>query len=105
MDVNENFPIKNDQSVFVSMPVLRLQLKVIPGAAKSGIEWYGDKLKVKVNAVAERGKANQAVLTLLAERFGLALSAVTLVAGHGTPLKTVEIAGLTEAELLKLIPR
>lgn len=87
------------------MHMLRLQLKVIAGAAKNSIEWYGDKLKVKVNAVAERGKANEAVLAALAERLGLAASALTLVAGHTTPMKVVEIAGLTEYELMKLIPR
>ncbi|HTR00257.1 MAG TPA: DUF167 domain-containing protein [Candidatus Acidoferrum sp.] len=84
--------------------MLRVQLKVIPGAAKSGIEWYGDRLKVKVNAVAERGKANEAVLALLAARLGLPPNALRLVAGHASPLKTVEIDGTTLAELQKAIP-
>lgn len=85
--------------------VLRLQLKVIPGAARSGIEWYGERLKVKVSAVAERGRANEAVLALLAERLQVPPSSLTLVAGHVTPLKTVEIRGLDMAALLRVIPR
>jgi uncharacterized protein len=78
---------------------LRLSLKVIPGASKEGVAWYGDLLKVKVRAPPEKGRANVAVVELLAARLHLPVSAITVVAGHLSPLKTVEIMGLSLEEL------
>jgi len=80
-------------------PPLRLRLKVIPGATRPGVEWFGDKLKVKVNAPPEKGQANAAVCKLLAVTLGLPASAVRIVAGEHQPLKTVELAGLTVTDV------
>ena len=82
---------------------LRIKIKVIPGATRSGIEWLGDRLKIKVNAPPEKGRANAAVTLMLAERLGLPTSAVTIVTGHGSALKTLEIRGLTLAQLRQTI--
>jgi uncharacterized protein (TIGR00251 family) len=82
---------------------LRIKIKVIPGATRTGIEWLGDKLKIKVNAPPEKGRANAAVTLMLAERLGLPHSAVTIVAGHGNPLKTVEIKGISLAGLKRIM--
>lgn len=79
---------------------MRLQIKVVPGAAREGVEWLGDLLKVKVRSAPEKGKANKAVQQLLAARLGLPVSKVTIVAGFGSPLKAVEIEGL-DAETLR----
>jgi len=82
---------------------LRIQIKVIPGATRAGVEWLGDKLKVKVSAPPEKGRANAAVTLMLAEKLGLPQSAISIVAGHGNPLKTVEIKGMSLAGLKKII--
>ena len=75
---------------------MHVHLKVVPGASKAEIAGpYGDRLRVRVTAAAESGKANKAVLALLADCLGLAPSALTLIRGHGLPLKTVEVRGLT----------
>jgi uncharacterized protein YggU (UPF0235/DUF167 family) len=83
---------------------LRVQLKVIPGASREGIAWYGEMLKVKVRVAPEKGRANAAVEALLAAQLGLPASAVHIVAGHSNPLKTVELEGITAAELRQRIP-
>lgn len=82
---------------------LRIQLKVIAGASRTGVEWYGDKLKVKVSVAPEKGRANTAVIALLAQRLGLPLSAFRIVAGETNPLKTVEIHGLGLAQLQQVL--
>lgn len=84
---------------------LRIQIKVIPGATRTGIEWLGDKLKIKVNVAPENGRANVAVATLLAERLGLANNAVSIVAGHTNALKTVGIKGCSLDQLQQAIAR
>ncbi|MAY28051.1 MAG: hypothetical protein CL627_02170 [Aurantimonas sp.] len=50
-------------------------------------------LKARVRAVPEDGKANAALLKLLARTIGVPKSAVTLVAGHTSRVKTLRLAG------------
>lgn len=77
-----------------------LQLKVVPGASRENVAgWLGDVLKVRVRAPAERGKANAAVERLVAEALGVALNAVRITAGRTSPRKTLEISGLSLAEI------
>lgn len=73
---------------------LRLPLKVIPGASRATVQWFGDGLKVKVTAAPEKGQANLAVLQLLAQCLGLPAASLRIVAGHGSQQKMLEIDGL-----------
>lgn len=73
---------------------MKLQIKVVPKASRNRIVgWVGDRLKVQVTAPPERGKANDALIDVLAEAVGLARQRIRLVAGQTSPLKTVEIDG------------
>lgn len=66
-----------------------IQVKVIPKASRDEVAgWLGDRLKVRVSAPPERGKANAAVEKLLS---GLLGASVRVVAGATSPLKTVEV--------------
>jgi uncharacterized protein YggU (UPF0235/DUF167 family) len=53
--------------------------------------------------VPDKGKANAAVIALLAKALGLPKSAVTLVAGETARLKTLAIAGDGEALAARLV--
>ncbi|MDR2213046.1 MAG: DUF167 domain-containing protein [Pseudomonadales bacterium] len=70
---------------------VKLRIKVIPGARAEALERYGDLLRVKVRAAPEKGRANEAVLALLAKALSLPPSALRVVAGFTSPLKTIEI--------------
>jgi uncharacterized protein len=71
---------------------LELAIKVVPNASRSEIVGsLGDRLKVRVAAPPEEGKANRALVRLLSEWLGG--SEVEIVAGTGTPAKTVRVAG------------
>jgi uncharacterized protein (TIGR00251 family) len=75
-------------------PTARLRLHVVPGATRAGVVGrYGDGWKVRVTAAPERGKANDAVVRLVAATLGLPRAAVTIVSGHGTRDKTLEVSG------------
>jgi len=75
----------------------RVQLRVAPGAVRARVVGrLGEAWKVRV---AEAGRANAAVLRLLAEALSVPRTAVTLVSGHGARDKIVELAGLEPREI------
>jgi uncharacterized protein len=77
---------------------VELRVKVVPGASRSAIVGaLGDRLKVRVAAPPEAGKANRAVVELLAEALGV--KDVRITAGHSGPEKTVLISGLDAGAL------
>lgn len=57
----------------------------------------GRRLKVKVTAPAENGKANEAVMRLLAEEWGISLSCFQLESGAGARLKTLRVHAKLDA--------
>ena len=82
---------------------MKLQLKVIPKSSRNRIVgWVGDRLKVQVTAPPERGKANEAVIEVLAEALGIPRNQIRITAGETAPLKTFEIAG--DEALLSRLP-
>ncbi len=54
---------------------------------------HGEAWKVRVAAPAEGGRANEAVVRLLAETLSLPREAVTLVSGLGARDKIVQLIG------------
>jgi uncharacterized protein YggU (UPF0235/DUF167 family) len=59
----------------------RLAVRVTPGARVEALEIAGGRLLAKVRAKPEDGKANDAVLALLATALGLAPSRLELLRG------------------------
>ena len=78
---------------------LSLRLRVTPKARHEAIAGDvadadgGRALKVAVTAVAEDGKANQAVIALIARTWDLPRSALSLVQGAGARSKRLHLAG------------
>jgi hypothetical protein len=80
-------------------PSCTLTIKAIPGAPKNQIcGWLGDALKVKIQAPPVEGRANEALVKLLAEALEVPRRTVTLVRGDTSRHKTVRIDGLDLAE-------
>jgi uncharacterized protein len=83
----------------------RLSLKVVPGSSRDEVVgWLGDLLKVKVRAPPEKGRANEAVVALLADRLGIELSSIAVVSGHGSPAKVVAIDGIDDEAIRQASP-
>jgi uncharacterized protein YggU (UPF0235/DUF167 family) len=71
-------------------------LRVVPGAKRSGIVGrHGDGWKVRVVAAPEGGKANKAVLDVLARALDLPRRNLELKAGKGSRDKVVALDGMS----------
>jgi uncharacterized protein (TIGR00251 family) len=79
---------------------IKLRIKVVPSSSRNAIDgWLGDTLKVRVTAPPERGKANAAVETIIADAIGVPSQNVRVASGQTSARKIVEIVGLSEAEV------
>lgn len=58
----------------------------------------GEAWKVRVAAPPERGRANDAVVRLLAEKLGVSAAGMTVVSGRSARDKVVELRGITPDE-------
>ena len=77
-------------------PRTSLRLRVVPGAHRAGIVGrYGDAWKIRVAAAPEAGKANDAVIDLLARTFDIPSRDLELTAGKASRDKVVTLQGLT----------
>ena len=78
---------------------IELTVKVVPGASQTRVVGvWGSALKLAVAAPAEGGKANAAIVKLLAAVLGVKKADVSILAGHAAPLKKIAVAGLTVAQ-------
>ena len=85
---------------------LRLRVLVGPNAKKTEIVGVQDgALKIKLQAQPIEGRANEALVRILAERLGVPRKSIALTHGASSRNKTVEIRGIAlDAALLLLAP-
>jgi uncharacterized protein YggU (UPF0235/DUF167 family) len=75
-----------------------------PGARKSGLRGVQDgALKVCVTQVAEKGKANKALVEVLAKALGLRKSQIELISGTTASQKRFLVRGVTAEDLARTI--
>ena len=79
-----------------SPAAVRIAVKAVPGSRRDAVAGrLGDRLKVKVAAPPEDGKANEAIRRLLAAELGVRVAAVRIVSGFAHAEKVVRIEGVT----------
>jgi hypothetical protein len=76
--------------------VARISVRLTPRAGRNAIDgWDGEILRARVAAPPVDGKANDALLRLLAKALDVAASGVVLVSGAQSRVKIVEVDGMT----------
>ncbi|MEZ4552415.1 MAG: DUF167 domain-containing protein [Dehalococcoidia bacterium] len=81
------------------METARLRVRLTPRAARSEIgEFRGETLHVRVTAPPVGGKANEALVRLVADRLRLPRDAVRIVAGHAAREKLLALDGIEVQE-------
>jgi uncharacterized protein (TIGR00251 family) len=77
-----------------------LVVRVTPRAAKDEITgWQDGELRMRLRAPPVDGRANDALIRLLAARLNVPRSGIELVSGSTARVKRLRIEGLSEAEL------
>ena len=71
---------------------MKIQVKVKPNSSTEELSREGDSFMVKVKAPPQEGKANQAVIKLLAHHFGVPRSQVRILSGFRSRNKVIEVA-------------
>ncbi len=81
----------------------RIRVRVRPGARREGVVGFREDgtLKLDVTAPPEGGRANLAVVALLAEALGVTRSRVAVTRGMSSRDKSVTVEDLTEDEVLR----
>ena len=70
---------------------MKINIKIIPNAKKDKIIQDAGNLKVYVTAPAVDGKANKALVELVADHFDVAKSSVKIIKGEKSRNKVLEI--------------
>jgi hypothetical protein len=71
---------------------MRLNVKVIPRSSKNEIAEMPDgTLKIKITAPPVEGAANERIIELLADKFNVAKSCISILKGQKGKNKVVEI--------------
>ena len=71
---------------------MKIQVKVKPGSKTEELSREGDSFIVKVKEPPKEGRANQAVIKLLAQHFGVPQSQVRIISGFRNKNKVIEVA-------------
>lgn len=77
-----------------------LPVRAQPGAKKNALTGeHAGQLKVSVTQAPEKGKANAAIVDVLADALGLRRSQISLISGETSSQKKFLITGITIEEL------
>ena len=83
-----------------------LSIRAQPGVGKNELRLAADgMLKVVVSQVAEKGKANRAILEFLAKTLGLRKSQLDLLRGDTAKSKVIRIRDISVTDLKSRIER
>ncbi len=83
---------------------IELRVKAVPGARREAIAGLlGDRLKVRVTAPPEGGRANRALEALIARTLGVKPRDVEVVAGQASAEKTVRVRGCDPVSAAKAL--
>jgi hypothetical protein len=70
---------------------MKLKIKVFPKSSREQLIEKKGVIKAYVKAAPDKGKANKALIALIAEKYGIKKSDVTIISGQTSRNKIVEV--------------
>jgi uncharacterized protein (TIGR00251 family) len=81
-----------------------IRVKVIPRSSRTEIAGMEkDIYRVKITDPPIEGKANKALIALLAEKLGIAKRDIEITAGKTSRMKTVRVQGMSEVAVTQAL--
>ncbi|MFC1866641.1 DUF167 domain-containing protein [Thermodesulfobacteriota bacterium] len=81
-----------------------INIKLLPRSSKNQIVGKkGDVYKVKVTSPPVNGKANRALISLLAKRLGRPKGSIEIITGKSSRIKLVRVHGLSMEDITELM--
>jgi len=81
-------------------------VKVVPGSSRTQIGGLlNGMVKIRVSAAPEKGKANKLLVDFLAKQLGIKSKAVSIISGHKTAVKRVQVLGIQAQRITQIIER
>lgn len=81
-----------------------LQTKITPNSSKNEIiGWFGDQLKIKINAAPEKGLANKELIKFLSKLLGISKSQIQIIKGHTSSSKILSIENINLDQLNSIL--
>ena len=77
---------------------MKFSAQIKAGSKMDEVKREGNSLVIKTKAPAREGKANKAIIKLLAEYFGVPQSAIAIKSGLGSKNKIIEVVGLEKTK-------
>ncbi len=86
------------------LPEAKFWIKASPKALQTeALGWEENFLKVKIRAVREKGNANDELISYLSSILNVAKPRISLLKGHTSKIKQVQIDGISIEEIKKKI--
>ncbi len=73
---------------------MKIQVKVTPNSKVEEVMEEGDSFVVRVKEPPKQGRANRAVIKLLAKHFKVSPSSVKILSGFTSRSKVIEVSGV-----------
>jgi len=80
-----------------------IDIRVSTKSSKSGITIKDAMIKVFLNSPPVDGKANEECIAIFSKKTGVPKSSITIIKGHKSRNKTIQIAGITQDDLLSIL--
>jgi uncharacterized protein (TIGR00251 family) len=79
------------------------EVRVVPRSRRDEITGlYGEALKIRLTAPPVDGKANRALVELLADRLSVPRAAIEIISGHASRHKVVRVSGVSADQVQAL---
>ena len=83
-----------------------IRIKLLPKSSRNQVVGReGDHFKVKVTAPPVEGRANKALIDLLAKKLGVSKSHIEIISGKSSRLKSIRIDGLSIEEITRKVEK
>lgn len=82
-----------------------IEVKVIPSSSREKIEVRGELVIVRVSAPPEKGRANERLIEIIAEKLGISKKDIEMLGGEKSRRKLIGIMGISQDSVFSALKK